>query len=251
MKKILLSIGVVALTTISYAQTDTLKMILDTYFENIGGRENWEALNSYKISAEVDGGGMMIPIEMYRTKEGHTITKFSFQGMEGVQGAFDGEVAWGTNFMTMKPEKSDAEETENIKRESQDFPDPFLNYESKGYKAEYIGKEIVDGVDCYKVKLTKKPQLVDGEDVENVEFFFFDQENFVPVQTESEMLSGEMKGEIAVTVFSDYNEVGGLVYMPHSVTYKTKGGEGQTIEFDSIELNPDIPEGFFSFPTEE
>ena len=72
--------------------------------------------------------------------DGRIFTKFELQGKEVSQGVFDGEVAWGHNFMTMKPEKSDNETTENIKRESVDFPDAFLNMEKNGYKAELLGK---------------------------------------------------------------------------------------------------------------
>jgi hypothetical protein len=100
------------------------------------------------------------------------------------QGVFDGEVLWGHNFMTMKAEKSDSEATENMKREADDFPGPFIHMEKKGYKAELLGKETVEGTECFKIKLTKKTQLIDGEEVDNVEFYFFDTENFVPIAME-------------------------------------------------------------------
>lgn len=247
MKKIFLATMVVMSSYFGMTQEITATEILENYYENIGGKEAWGELTGHVMKAEVETQGMSIPIEVYMMKDGKTITKFSVQGMEMVQGAFDGEVSWSTNFMSMKPELAEAEETENVKRNSKDYPDPFYNYEEKGYKVELQGEENVDGVDCYKLLLTKTPQLVDGEEKENLVTYFMDKETFVPVMSKQEMLSGQMKGQIAVTEYSDYQEVDGL-YFPFSITMRSEEGEGQTIQFDEIILNPEVEEGFFSFP---
>ena len=90
-------------------------------------------------------------------------SKISIQGQEIKQGVFDGETLWSTNFMSMKAEKSDQEDVDNVKNELGEFPDPFLNYKEKGFSVELMGTETVDGSDAFKLKLTKKPMLVDGE----------------------------------------------------------------------------------------
>lgn len=249
MKKFLVSAAILTTSLFSYAQEVTVDEILDTYFENIGGKEAWGELQGHKMSAEVEAQGMTIPVEVYAMKDGKTITKISVQGMDMAQGAYDGEVSWSTNFMSMKPEMSDAETTENTKRNSKDYPDPFFNYEENGYKVELLGEENIDGVDCFKLQLTKGTMLVDGEEKDNIAYYFFDKENYIPVMIEQEIMSGPMAGQKAITEFSDYQEVEGL-YFPFSVTQKTESGDGQTIEFDEVELNPEVEEGFFSFPGE-
>lgn len=250
MKKIFVSALMIASTMMTYAQDITADELLDNYFENIGGREAWGELEGYKMSAEVEQMGMAIPVEVYSMQGGKNMIKYSVQGMEIVQVAFDGEVSWGTNFMSMKPEKSDAEETENTKRNSKDFPDPLYNYKDKGYSVEMAGIENIDGVECYKLLLTKTPVLVDGEEKESIVTYYFDQENFVPVRTEQEVQSGPGKGQIAITEYSDYQEVEGL-YFAFSITQRGEEGEGQTIEFDEIEINPEVEDDFFSFPEGE
>ena len=82
--------------------------------------------------------------------------KINIQGKEMTQMASDGETVWSTSFMTMKAEKSDAETTANAKLSAADFPDPFLDYKTKGYSIELMGKETKEGTECYKIKLTKK-----------------------------------------------------------------------------------------------
>ena len=246
-----MKLKIVLLTFVTLFVTLTLSAqtadeIIDTYFENTGGFDNWNSVNSLKSMATINQGGVEFPLTIINMKDGRQMVQFEVQGKVLTQ-AFDGEVSWSTNFMTMEAEKSDDESTENMKRESQDFPDPFLNYKDKGYAIELMGKETVEGVECFKIKLIKKPQLVDGQDVDNISYHFFDTENFVPIVAESEIKSGQMKGKISRSTFSDYDEVEGL-YFPFSVTEGIKDMDAQTINFTSFELNPEIDDAIFNFP---
>ncbi|XOV68635.1 MAG: outer membrane lipoprotein-sorting protein [Fluviicola sp.] len=250
MKKLLFVTILLLTTGTSFAQTDTLEMILDTYFENIGGRDAFSAVEGYKMTAEMDFQGMTIPIDQYEMKDGRSMTAISVMGMDMKQEVYDGETLWGTSQMTMKPEKSDAEATENKKRSQGDFPDPFLNLEENGFTAEYVGMESADGTECYKVKLTQRPMLVDGEEKENVSFYYFDTENFVPLMVKQEIMQGQAAGQMMVTTFSDYQEVDGI-YFPFSIKFGGETGEGQTLVIKEIELNPELEEGFFAFPEVE
>ncbi len=226
----------------------TAEEIVKTYIQNIGGEEALNKIKSLKMTAKVNAQGMELPLTMINMSDGKMLVKFEMQGQEIVQQAFDGETAWGINFMTQKPEKSDAEDTENIKRESGDFPEVFINYEKKGYKIELLGEETIEGTKCFKVKLTKKPLLVDGKDVENTTFYYFDAENYVPIVSEAEIKNGQMKGSVSQTIYSDYQEVGG-VYFPYSIDQKLKGqDQGQPVVIEKIEINPEIDESIFKFP---
>jgi len=249
MKKIIaVALLLIGTQVISYAQT--AEEIVKTYIENIGGEEALRKIKNVKMTAKVDAQGMVIPLEILNVSGGKMRVSFEFQGKEMVQQAFDGETSWGVNFMTQKAEKADSEQTENIKRESGDFPDPFLDYEKKGYKVELMGNETVEGVECFKVKFTKKPLLADGEEVENVQYYYFDTENYVPIITETEIKSGQMKGSISQTVYSDYQEVEG-VYFPFSFNSRLKDGEGQPVTVEKIELNVEVDDSIFTFPETE
>lgn len=231
-------------------QAQSVDEILDNYFENTGGKAQWESLQGIKMMAKVNQMGMEIPIEIVQLKSGKQMTVINFQGQQMKQGVFDGEVLWNINMMTQKAEKSDQETTDNVKREVKgEFPDPFLNYKEKGYTAELLGTEEMDGAECFKIKLTKKPLIIDGKEVENVSFYFFDTENYVPLVIHSEIKSGQFKGQISEIKMSDYQEVGGL-YFPFSMVQGVKDQEGQTISLDEIILNPEIDPAAFAFPEE-
>ena len=246
LKRILVLIVIVCSYSIN---AQTVDEIISNYFENTGGVENWEKIEGIKMSAKVNQGGMEIPIEIVQLKNGKMMTTINFQGQSIKQGVFDGEVLWSTNFMTQKAEKSDEETTNMVKNEMNQFPDPFLNYKEKGFTAELMGTETVDGAETFKIKLTTTPNIIEGKEVPSISYYFFDNENFVPIQVQEEIMDGPGKGMVSEVKMSDYQEAGGI-YMPYSMTQGVKGQPGAPITMDSIEINPTIDDSEFAFPEE-
>ena len=125
MKKIFL---VGALSLISFfSMSQTAEEIANNYYQAIGGTK-WEAVKSILMTANVDAGGMKIPLEIVQMNDGRMYTKINFQGQEIIQGAFDGKTSWSTNFMTQKAEKSTSDDNENAMRASKEFPDALVCY---------------------------------------------------------------------------------------------------------------------------
>jgi len=246
LKRILVLIVIVCSYSVN---AQTVDEIISNYFENTGGVENWEKIEGIKMSAKVNQGGMEIPIEIVQLKNGKMMTTINFQGQSIKQGVFDGEVLWSTNFMTQKAEKSDEETTNMVKNEMNQFPDPFLNYKEKGFTAELMGTETVDGAETFKIKLTTTPNIIEGKEVPSISYYFFDNENFVPIQVQEEIMDGPGKGMVSEVKMSDYQEAGGI-YMPYSMTQGVKGQPGAPITMDSIEINPTIDDSEFAFPEE-
>ena len=249
MKKLtLLALTFILIGSVS-SQDITVDEILDGYFENTGGKDAWNDLKGIKMIAKVNQGGLEIPLELVQMKDGRSYQKVSFQGQEIMQGVYDGEVLWSLNFQSMKAEKADTETLENFKLEINDFPDSFLNYKDKGYTVELMGTETIDGAETYKVKLVKEPIMVNGEEKEDVSFYYFDTEAFIPIAQDSEIMSGPSAGAIARSTQSDFDEVDGL-YFPFSLGQGLKDGPSQAISIESIEINPEIDESVFKYPGE-
>lgn len=248
MKKLLLPILLLVATAAVQAQT--ADDILAKYFENTGGVAKWQALQGVKMTAKLSQMGMEIPITMVQMRDGRQATLINFQGKEIKQGVFDGTTLWSHNFMTMKAEKSDSESTENFKLTAMDFPDPFFEYQKKGYKVELLGKETVEGAECFKIKLTKKPIKVDGKPQDNISFYFFDANDYVPIMVETEISSGQAKGMTSQSKMSDYTEVAGMLF-PFTMTQGMKGGPSQPITISAIELNPKVETSLFALPADK
>ncbi|MEX0995479.1 MAG: outer membrane lipoprotein-sorting protein [Flavobacteriaceae bacterium] len=222
----------------------TADEVIETYFENTGGIENWGALNGVKMNASANNQGMEIPVEIIQLKDGRQAVKISFQGQEITQFAFDGETMWSTNFMTMQPEKTESEMTENFKKQSKDFPSPLFNYKEKGYTAELMEDETIDGAETFKIKLTQTPLMVDGVEQPNISYHYFDKDSYAIIQSEAEIQQGPMKGQKSISKMSDYQEIDGL-YFPFDMSMG-----GQSIKITSITLNPEVEDSVFAFPEE-
>lgn len=243
-KTLIIALLLVAVTPLSAQTADE---IIANYFENTGGAENWEKLQGQKFIGVIKMQGMELPMTKIDLANGKTLSSGDFQGMTFYQEVFDGENLWGTNQMTMEAEKSDSEATENFKKNINDFPNPFLNYKDKGYTVELIGTEVVEGVETFKLKLVKEPIMADGKQIDDVSYYYFEKENFVPIVMEQEMNSGQMKGMNIVVKMSDYQEVDGL-FFPFSMTQGVEGLGESEIVVKEIILNPEVDEAMFAFP---
>lgn len=228
------------------AQSQSVDEILEKYFTNIGGKDAISKIQTTRMTGKVKAQGMEFPTVML-SKGPKQKVSFTFQGIEFVQPCFDGEAGWQTNFMNMKPEKMEAEDSEMLKAQFEDFPDPFLKYKEKGYKLELLGSETVEGTDCFKIKLSKKPFTIGGVEEENATTYYFDKENYVPILTKSLIPKGPAKGKYQETLLSDYQEVDGVV-MPFSIAQKFDGQVAASIEIEKIEINVPIEDSIFVFP---
>jgi len=226
-------------TVLSFGQT--ADEIVDGYYEAIGGKDAWSEVENLRMNAKVNQGGMEIPLEIVSAKGGKTYTKVSFQGLSMMQGVYDGETLWSTNFQTQKAEKAAKEDQENFLKQNADFPDALLEYKKNGYTLELMGNESFDGTDAHKLKLTKKPLVMEGNEVDNVQFYFFDTETMILLGTETAIPSGPMKGKMSQTKFGEYDEVDGM-YFPFSISQGLKGapaGQSQAIVIEKVEMNVD------------
>ncbi|PKA84124.1 hypothetical protein ATE92_2294 [Ulvibacter sp. MAR_2010_11] len=242
---VFIALLLIAITPVSAQTADE---IVVNYLENIGGEDNLRNITSAKFTGKVDFGGMILPIEMVQTTSGLRLTKADVQGQTFYQEVYDGETLWGTNQMTMAAEKSDAEATANFKNDINDFPDPFIDYKKKGYKVELIGNETVEGTNTFKIKLVKEPIMIDGQQIDDVSYYYFDADNYVPIVMEQELTSGQGKGMTIQIKFSDYQEVGGL-YFPFSMNQGIKDQPGgQLITITDIKLNEEVDKSMFAYP---
>lgn len=247
MKKLFLvaSISLLFALNQNYAQI-TAEEIVSNYLEAIGGEEAIAEVKSMKSSCIGKAQGMDIPITMVQVAPSSMRMDMNFQGQEITQMSFNGEEGWSTNFMTMEAERWDATDSE-INKQEFDFPEPFLNYADKGYSISLEEDEVVEGTECYQIKLTKNPVTIEGEEVANEDFYFFDKESGVPIMSRSFEKKGEMKGKAIETYMSDYDEVDGLYY-PFTVSQKMDGNMIFSVVVEEIILNPEIEEGFFDYP---
>jgi outer membrane lipoprotein-sorting protein len=248
MKKLKTLLVLALVTLVSVAKAQTADAVIDKYFAAVGGKEKFAAITSVKMTGKGKQGGMEFPLISLQKAPNKMRQAINFQGKEIVVSCFDGKESWAVNMMTMKPEKGEAEDSENAAKEL-DFPDPFLNYAQKGYSVSLDGEETIEGVVCSKIKLTKKPVKVDGKEEENSSFYFFDKDNGALIMSRSQAKKGQMKGVVVETFMSDYQEVNGI-FFPFSIAQKVNGNEAFALVMEKVEINVAIDDKEFGFPKE-
>jgi hypothetical protein len=212
--------------------------IINNYFENTGGADNWKNLKTMQLTADFEQGGMQMNMILYQNKDNMRRVDVEFQGNTIIQ-AYDGEVGWMVNpFMGIAtPQKMPQEMLDQMTAEK--FESEFMNYQEKGHEVELEGKEEIEGSEAYKVKLTKN----DGD----VEYFYFDTENFVPIMQRQTVKYGPGQGQEAETYISDYQEVEGFL-MPFLIDSKMNGQSVMKMIVEKYILNEEIDPSIFTMP---
>jgi len=244
MKTIKLLLVALVVTAFTQVQAQTAEEIVANYLEAIGGKEQLSKIKSLKMLGKINAQGMEIPIEMVNTNDGKAYVQIEFQGQKMKQLVTNGDKAWSMNMMAQKMEEIPSDAAKVMIDEFKDFPNAFINYKEKGYKLELVGKETEEGTECFKVKLDKGNITIDGEEVTNAAFYYFDTENFVPIVVETEVTTGPTKGQMIKTPLSDYQEVNG-VYFPFSTSM-----QGMAMTYTEIVVNPEIEAKAFEVKTE-
>lgn len=236
MKKVLTFIFSIALLGTLTAQT--VDEILDNYFETIGGREAWSELKTMKTNASMTMQGMTFEGIIYAKHPNKQRVNVNVNGTELIQ-AYDGETAWWINpFMGgAEAQEMPADMAESMTR--QEFDSPFLNYKEKGYTVELLGEKEVEGAATYEIRLTKKN--------EDVELYYFDKQDYIPIKMSMTVSSGQMKGQTVDTFFSNYDEVNELV-MPLAIEVKMGGQTLQKITFQEVVFNEEMEDDYFAYP---
>ncbi len=225
----------------------TVEGILDQYYEASGGRSRWDSLQNVRMRGKVTVQGMEIPITILQTADGKKKSSIKFQGQETVQTAFDGTIAWNSNFMTQRPEKLSPEATAIVRQQAAEFVDALLKYKERGLTATLESNENIQGREAFKIKLIKKPVTIEGEEAENIDYYFFDTETYLPVASRYFALTGQTQGAAVENLLSDYKPINGLLF-PFSVDTNYNGQPGESLRLETIETNVILNPKLFAFP---
>lgn len=219
-------------------QAQSVDDILAKYFENTGGLDKWKALKTTKMEGMMAMQGFEFPGTIYAKAPKFQRVNVNVQGQSIVQ-AYDGETAWWINPFAGSTEAQKMPDEMSEQMVNDEFESEFIDYKTKGHALELEGKETVEGADAFKVKLTKK----NGD----VEYYYFDTENYVPIMVKAVIKTGPTKGQFSETYMSDYQEVDGLMF-PFFIETKLGGQSVQKITIKSIVTNETFEDKLFAFP---
>ena len=219
----------------TFAQT--VDEILAEHY-NAVGQEKLLATNTLMMKGKIVQQSFEIPFTSYQKRPMNFRSEAEFQGMKILSG-FDGTNGWSINPMTgsTDPQPMTEEQIDRMKIQA-DYDGLFYNYKEKGYTVEFIGKENVDDIETYVLKLTR----LNGDVITS----YIDAENYVLLKSKSKMKIQGVDTETEV-IFSNYKYVNEILN-PFSMETKMNGQTAMQMIFDEITYDTDMPDSMFAMP---
>jgi hypothetical protein len=217
------------------AQELTLEQILEKYYK-AGKFDKLSKVNTIIMTGSIVQQDLM-PVKIFRVRPDKYMMEFDVADMTAYQ-VYDGQTAWMTAPWTgnAAPQVMPAERTTDLKNRS-DMDGVLVNWKEKGHALELAGKDTVNGLSVYKIKVTRK----DG----GIEYQFIDGSGFLL----QKRLSYRKAGGKELTVenfYHDYREVEGI---PFAFTLETNNaGRVNEIQFESVEINKPVDLKIFAMP---
>ena len=233
-----LVVGLLCLTAAAWAQT--AEELVAKNLQARGGVEKIKAVNTLKMTGKAYVG---INADFSQASKRLNMIRqgFTVQGMTQTE-AYDGAMGWKIDpFGGRKDAEMLGEDEMRDLVDNADIDGPLVDYKAKGSSVEYIGHDVVDGDDAYKLKVTLK----NGD----VMYYYLDPDTYLEIKRVTQEF---IRGSVRETeeLFGSYKQVAG-VYYPYSVELSTKGGGGPDharLTFDTIEVNVPIEDSYFKMP---
>lgn len=190
----------------SFAQT--ADEVITKHIEAIGGKENWKKINNMRQEATLSVQGMDIPVVITAINNKATKQEYTVMGMTGYS-IITADSGWNFNPMQgqTKPEPITQDELKYGK-DQLDIQGDFIDYKTKGHNVQLLDKEDVEGVECLKIKLTRKSG--------NESVFFLDPKTYYIIRTSSKISANGQEVESVVNL-SNYQKLPEGIVIPHTI----------------------------------
>lgn len=242
MKKLLFIISVILSTGILSAQNLKLDQLLEKNFKAIG-QDKLANVQTIKLTGKMLQGNM--EISMISMEKRPNLRRFEgeLQGTKFIQ-SFDGQNGWTINPMSgsLEPQDMAPETLKTFKEENDEsygtWDNPFFTWERLGSKIELVGKEDLNGIAVYNIKITAKDNTVDN--------YYMDASTFLVLRVKSRELKQDVMAETE-TVYSDFKMIDGIM-CALKIELIDNGQTSVVIKIDNYEFNTPIEDSLFKKP---
>ena len=205
---VIFGLFILALVCAQFAQAQTVDEVISKHVAALGGKEKLSKIQNVVMEGSLNIQGTEIALTVTQVHNKLNRQDITAMGMHGFDMVTDKEGWQYMPFQGMqKPEPKTADEVKKSQSDL-DIAGPLVDYAAKGHKVELLGKEDVEGTECYKIKVI----LAAGKEVT----FFIDPTSSMIIRAKETRKVNGQDTELQ-TDFSDYKEVEG-VKMPFSIT---------------------------------
>lgn len=215
------------------ANAQTVDEVIDKHIEALGGKDKVSSLKSVRMETNLSVQGMDIPV--VNTKVHNVGQRVDISAM-GMDGYVINTPTQGWTFMPFMGQSAvEAMPEEQVKEgvDQLDLQGPLFNYKDKGNTVELQGKETIDGVEAFKLKLTNKAG--------KARTMYIDSKNYYVIR---EVVKQTVMGQEQEVTFnySNYKKTDDGYLFPYSIS----GAFGQgDMTVNKIEVNKTIDEKLF------
>jgi len=225
-----LSLAILSLAS-SALFSQTLDEIVNKHVEAIGGKDNWAKVKSLKMENTLKANGAEIKITIYQVDKKAMRQNIALMGLEGYSILTNTE---GWTYMPFqgqtKPEAMTADDVKKA-QDGLNLQDEFITYKELSKKLELIGKDDVDGTECFKLK------MIDKDATETT--YYIDPSNYYVIKETQKMTVNGKEMENSTT-YGNYKKLPEGVVYPYSIA----SGWGEA-EVTNLTINPKIDEALF------
>jgi len=225
------AIAIMALLVSVFTFAQTAEEIVAKHIEAVGGAAAWKKVNSlyYEGKMTVQGAEVNVTLTVLNGKGSRQ--NISVMGMTGYQ-IVTPTAGW--NFMPFQGQTTAEAMTADELKQSADDLDvqgKLVDYKSKGHTVEYLGKDDVEGTECFKLKITTKAG--------NVETVFIDPKSYYVVRSVVKRTANGQESDVPSDL-SNYKKLPEGIVVPFSITLPF--GE---LVISKAEVNKQIDESTF------
>ncbi len=215
--------------------------VVASYLAARGGTERIQALTSIRETGTATAsGGRIARVVREIKRPGLFRLEFSLQGTTSVF-ANDGSAGWQVAPLqgVFEPQAVPPEADAAGGVDQRDIEGPLVNWREKGHLVELVGREALPGGEAFKLKLTLKGGAI--------RYDYIDVVSHLLVRSDFTRIVRGHPVELQNT-FSDFREVGGLVFPHHIETRAKERPEVIEVVIEKIELDPELDDALFRLP---
>ena len=221
----------------------TAEQIADKNATARGGLAAWRAVDSMKLSGQMDAGGapaVRLSFDMSLKRPHKSRLELHVKDQTALQ-VYDGQQGWKLRPYLNRDdvESFSPQETQAAAGEA-DLDGPLIDHARKGTRIQLAGTDTIEGRKAYRLHLTR----ADGRQSN----LWIDTASFLDVKMDGEPRRLDNRMHKVSVFYRDYKTVDGLKIPMTLETVVDGVRPSRTISFQSVTVNPRLEEALFAKP---
>jgi len=227
-------LAIAALFVTNFVQAQTADDVVNKYLDAIGGRALLGTIKSLYVESEASMMGNTLPVTINCLFGKGYKTEMDISGQKIIQCVTDNG-GWMINPMAGNSTAQPMPEDEyKSSKDNLQLGAPLINYAANGSKIELVGKETLDSVSVYHLKLTDKDN--------NETNFYINSTTYYMVKMTKTVADAQID---ITTTFSDYQKTDAGYVMPFTTKMSMSNGIDFTMTVKKVVVNKEIDPKIF------